>query len=122
MKLRLQGNSVRLRLNQQEVAQFSKMGFYEDTIQFGSGARLSYSIEASFQLTSPQVAFKNGSIQIKIPNSLGMEWATTDQVGISAEQTIENDKSLSILIEKDFKCIHSDEHEPHAYPNPQEVS
>ena len=123
MKLRINGNSLRLRLNQEEVAQFSKMGFYEDAIEFGAGARFTYSIECCLRLQSPEVVFKNGSLQVKIPHACGTHWARTDEVGISAQQALESGKELSILIEKDFRCIHRDDGEdPHAYPNPLEDS
>jgi hypothetical protein len=39
-------------------------------------------------------------------------------VGISAEQPLSDGKQLEIVIEKDFKCIHSDHPDPDAYPNP----
>ena len=42
MKLRLHGNSLRLRLNQADVAQFSKTGYLEETVEFGPGASFCY--------------------------------------------------------------------------------
>ena len=118
MKLRLHGNSLRLRLNQAEVAQFSKTGYVEESIEFGSGAHLSYLIEACLKVEAPQVVYRNGELRIQVPAATGQEWATSDRVGISAEQALANGKPLSILIEKDFQCIHRDELEPSAYPNP----
>jgi len=47
MKLRMHRNSVRLRLNQGEVAQFSKTGYVEESIEFVPGASLSYVLESS---------------------------------------------------------------------------
>jgi hypothetical protein len=121
MKLRLQGNSLRLRLNQAEVAQFSKTGYLEESIEFGTGATLCYLLEACLKVTSPQAVFQNGELRVQIPCKTATEWATTDQVGISSEQALTNGKQLSILIEKDFKCIHSDEPDSDAYPNPMEL-
>ena len=46
MKLRIHGNSLRLRLSQSEVAQFSKTGFVEDSIQFAPGASFAYALES----------------------------------------------------------------------------
>jgi hypothetical protein len=40
MKLRIHGNSLRLRLSQSEVAQFSKTGYVEDSVQFESPSHL----------------------------------------------------------------------------------
>ena len=47
--------------------------------------------------------------------------SASDRVGISGDQPLESGKRLSILIEKDFQCLHGDEaRDPDAYPNPLE--
>jgi hypothetical protein len=120
MKLRLQGNSIRLRLNQADVAQFSKTGYVEETIEFGPGVNLSYLLESCSKITTPQARFQNGELRVQVSCAASKVWVTTDQVGISGEQALANGKRLSILIEKDFKCVHGDA-DPHAYPNPMEL-
>jgi hypothetical protein len=122
MKLRIQGNSLRLRLSQSEVAQFSKTGFVEDSVQFGPGANFAYTLESSSSIRSPQVSFQNGWLKFQVPGAVATEWFTTDRVGISTDQPLESGKHLSILIEKDFQCLHGDElRDPDAYPNPLET-
>jgi hypothetical protein len=118
MKLRLHGNSLRLRLNQAEVAQFSKTGYVEEAIEFGPGVCLSYILETSSKIASPQALYEKGELRVQISCAASKEWVTTDRVGISGEQSLANGKPLSILIEKDFKCLHSDESGMDAYPNP----
>ena len=121
MKLRIQGNSLRLRLSQSEVAQFSKTGFVEDSVQFAPGVSFAYTLESSSSIRAPQVAFQNGWLKFQLPSAIAMEWFTTDRVGISGEQPLESGKTLSILIEKDFQCLHGDvQRDPDAYPNPLE--
>jgi hypothetical protein len=119
MKLRIQGNSLRLRLNQSEVAQFSKTGFVEDSIQFAPGSALSYTLESMSSLREPKAAFTNGSLRIQVPGADATAWACSDRVGISGEQAIDSGKRLAILVEKDFQCTHGDR-DPDAYPNPLE--
>ncbi len=121
MKLRIHGHSLRLRLNQSEVAQFSKTGFVEDSIQFAPGATFAYALESLSRLDAPQALFANGWLRIQIPVREATEWFTSDRVGISAHQILPCGKPLSILIEKDFQCLHGDNrHDPDAYPNPFE--
>jgi Family of unknown function (DUF7009) len=121
MKLRIQGNSLRLRLSQSEVAQFSKTGFVEDCVQFAPGVSFAYTLESCSSINAPQASFQNGWLKFQVPASTCMEWFTTDQVGISADQPLESGKSLSILIEKDFQCLHGGEQrDPDAFPNPIE--
>ena len=117
MKLRMYRNSVRLRLNQAEVAQFSKTGYVEETIQFVPGTSFSYVLESSSTIASPQANYKNGELRVQIPAVSGMEWATGEGVGVSGEQPLGSGQILSILIEKDFQCVHG-EVDPKAYPNP----
>ena len=113
MKLRIQGNALRLRLNQAEVAQFSKTGCYEDAIEFSPGVRLTYALEASTSIQSPRAIFQNACLRIQVPRQSGLEWATTDRTGISGGEQV------SITVEKDFQCLHGvGAHDPQAYPNP----
>jgi hypothetical protein len=121
MKLRIHGNSLRLRLNQSEVAQFSKTGFVEDSIQFAPGASFAYALESMSSLKAPQALYSNGWLRIQVPGAEATQWVTSDRVAISGEQPIDTGKHLSILIEKDFQCLHGDDaRDPDAYPNPLE--
>jgi hypothetical protein len=121
MKLRLHGNSLRLRLSQADVAQFSKTGYVEESIEFAPGSSLCYILESSSKITTPRAVFQNSELRVQISCAASKEWATTDRVGISGEQSLANGKPLSILIEKDFKCMHADESDTDAYPNPMEL-
>jgi Family of unknown function (DUF7009) len=121
MKLRIQGNSLRLRLSQSEVAQFSKTGFVEDGIEFAPGVRFAYTMETSSSLAAPEASFQDHWLRIQVPSTAAKEWFTSDRVAISADQPIESGKALSILIEKDFQCLHQgEERDPDGYPNPLE--
>jgi len=121
MKLRIQGNSLRLRLSQSEVSQFSKTGFVEDSIQFAPGASFAYALESLSSLKTPQALYSNGWLRIQVPSADGNDWVRSDRVGISGEQPLESGKRLAILVEKDFQCLHGgEERDPDAYPNPLE--
>ena len=121
MKLRIQGGSLRLRLNQSEVAQFSKTGYVEETIEFAPGSSFSYVLESCSKLEVPQALFRNGELRVQMPAGAANDWVTTDRVGVSSEQSAGSVKRLSIVIEKDFKCLHGDDPDPNAYPNPLEL-
>jgi hypothetical protein len=121
MKLCIHGNSLRLRLNQSEVAQFSKTGFVEDSIQFAPGASFAYALESLSSLRAPQALYANGWLRIQVPGADATDWVRSDRVGIAGDQALESGKSLAILIEKDFQCVHGDQaRDPNAYPNPLE--
>jgi hypothetical protein len=121
MKIRIQGNSIRLRLSQSEVKAFGETGRVEEKTTFPATppSALMYVLEQG-QVEQPTASFSNQLINITIPASLGMAWANSDQVGIEHETLFGNGQSLRILVEKDFKCLteRSGEDESDHFPNP----
>jgi uncharacterized protein DUF7009 len=118
MKLRIHENSIRLRLNRSEVTQLAETGRVENTLEFGPSGKLSYTVETVNGLESARAAFVNGDIRVKVPAGVAREWAATDRVEISGTQPGRGGAELSILVEKDFKCIHNDSKDEEAFPNP----
>jgi hypothetical protein len=105
MKLRIHGNSLRLRLTTDEVIQLVSKGKIEDSVYFGPGEnqRLIYALEvASDAGGDVAVRYAKGCIAIQLPEALALQWARTDLVGIDGEQKIDNGRTLKLLIEKDF--------------------
>lgn len=121
MKIRIQANSIRLRLSQSEVQAFAETGRVEDRIQFGTGPgeSLAYIMEraAGRQLSA---AYAAGQIIIFVPADAGSEWAATDQVAMENEMDLGEGNTLRILVEKDFKCLteRAGEDESDNFPNP----
>ena len=111
MKLRLHANSIRLRLNRDEVAEFVETGRIQDAIHFSGGPRLAYALEVSTEVEAPRAFLEGDTIRITVPAEDAQDWARSDRVGISAI-----DQQLSILVEKDFECLH--EPDPTAFPHP----
>jgi hypothetical protein len=110
MKLRIRGNSLRLRLTRGEVAEIGAGCAVEETIEFGGepSQKLIYALVPADDLESPDAVFDSGRIAVFIPKSQAAEWARTSQIGIEAEKPIGDDadgRSLRILIEKDFACL-----------------
>jgi hypothetical protein len=116
MKLRIQGNSIRLRLSRSEVEHFGATGHISETVEFGSGSHFTYSFRTGESLAAVHNA---DGIQIVVPHHEAQDWAHTDRVSIEGEQPLARGRTLEILIEKDFKCIHkSADANEDAYPNP----
>jgi hypothetical protein len=115
MKLRIQGNSLRLRLTQKEVAQLRERGRVESSVEFSPGQELVYLLEGSFHAKSVSVAFNGRSIRVTVPTDVMTEWVESDQVAIDAP----SQAGLQLLIEKDFQCLHSrGEQDRDAYSHP----
>lgn len=119
MKLRIRGNSIRLRLTKSEVAKFAETGHVADVIEFHVG-HLTYALVADEAAKSVWANFRNGRIAVTVPETIADEWTQTERVGFSAEQTWFEDKTLRIVIEKDFVCLtaREGEDESNGCPHP----
>jgi hypothetical protein len=120
MKLRIRGNSIRLRLLQTEVAALAEKGNITEKISFGS-TPLFYSISAAVDAEKVSAHFRNNQITIYIPSNTVRAWANSDQVSIEGDQNIDQEgDALKILIEKDFVCLDrkDDPDNADAFPHP----
>ena len=121
MKLRIQGNSIRLRLSRSEVERFAASGRITEALEFGASGDFTYALEASESRHQIAATHSPNGIRILVPHPLARDWTGTDQVSIYAVQPLSDGRELQILIEKDFQCIHKgQEGNADAYPNPRE--
>jgi hypothetical protein len=115
MKLRIQGNSLRVRVTQKEVAQLRRSHHVEALIEFGPGNELTYSLDGSVWAGSATVIFDGHAIRITVPARVMTEWTETGRVGIEAT----SQSGVQLLIEKDYQCLHGPgEQDADAYPHP----
>ena len=119
MKIRIQGDTIRLRLSQTEIDRLSQTGEIKEATHFGSDV-FAYSISLIDQLTEPTASYRGGKIAVQVPQEMGTEWIESDQVGIENKAYTNQSDGLKILIEKDFQCLHKrrNEDESDAFPNP----
>jgi hypothetical protein len=108
MKLRIRGDSLRLRLKRSEVDQLAAGTSIVEETHFPS-AVLTYRLDVS-ENSSMSATFDNGSVAVSLPRSKVLDWASTDDVSLFAEQTLSGTDSLFLLIEKDFSCLEPGHH------------
>lgn len=104
MKIRIKGNSVRMRLSRSEVERFGKEGYLEEQTMFVNGA-FTYALaqkESGEELTA---GIDGQKVTMYVPEKLVKEWSGTDMVGLNANMPLPNGEHLFLLLEKDFKCI-----------------
>lgn len=120
MKIRIQGNTIRLRLTQPEIDLLKIEGRVEQSADFGSETKFHYSISFSPTTNEIVASFKEGHIGVEVPQELGKQWIDTTQTGIENGEYANQGSGLKILVEKDFQCLHErkDEDESEAFPNP----
>src|SRR5258708_1628580 len=102
MKLRIQGNSLRLRLTQTEVAQLHDHGRVESSIQFVEGCSLAYALQSSIHAPRVAAEFDGHCIWVILPEGVMRSWTEGDDVTIEAR----SNSGPHVLVEKDFQCLH----------------
>ena len=116
MKLRIQDNSLRLRLNQKEVARLGEQGLVESAIQFSADRVLRYSVSVSRDLEKPAVQYEANSICVFLPEAVAKLWINSHEIAIESVHS-----GVQLLVEKDFRCLHQEgAADPEAYPHPLE--
>ena len=121
MKLRINGNSLRLRLLRSEVVRLLAGDCLEETIHFTpqAAAKFSYALELEPELSMPAIQYAGNRVAIFIPADAAITWGTSDQVGIAEDFNLGEFGSLALLIEKDFACLdHSQEDNQDTFANP----
>lgn len=115
MKLRLEENSLRLRLSEAEVAQFARTGQVAYTIAFGPTPEttLHYSLERlpdalpdAALATTVRVHYEAGRLAVQVPAAIAHEWTDTENIGFSERVLVAENQELRILVEKDLDCRH----------------
>lgn len=114
MKIRIRGDSLRLRLSQSDVACIERGEAVIETTHFAD-ATLSYGLHPNAASVC-EARFIDGRIEVCISASDGRHWAQSNEVGIEAQVG-----PLAVLIEKDFSCLEPREgaEDGDTFPNPK---
>jgi len=121
MKIRMKGNSLRLRVSRSELARLLAGDCVEETIHFApqASAKFTYALQQESSAKSPTVHYTGSRVSFLLPADQAYVWAATDQVGIAEEISLGTFGSLALLIEKDFACLdRSDEDNRDSFSNP----
>lgn len=125
MKLRIRGNSVRIRLDTRDLVKLVTQGHTGDELRFGSRAdqNLSYSVRiGTAPHNQPQMEYVAGRLTVTISRQDAEEWSLTDRVGFNHQQHTSDGETVRLLLEKDFACIDrapgEEPDDAFAFPNP----
>ena len=120
MKLRIKGNSVRLRLSKTEVEKLAVAKYLEECTSFGSNT-FSYALQIK-DADKLSADFDGSKITVFIPEIFIKDWAVNDVIGFNATREVSDAESLYILVEKDFKCLdEATEDQSDNYENPNKT-
>lgn len=121
MKMRLRANSIRLRLQRDEVKQLYDTGLVEEILQTGEalGGDFRYLLETK-ESNEPSLRVEPRLLNIRIPATWAKEMHTSAKVGYTATISTPEEVCIKLVVEKDFKCLveRPGEDESNAYANP----
>jgi hypothetical protein len=122
MKLRIKGNTLRIRVSRSELAKLLGGERVEDAIQFTSApeSRLTYSLQAAPQSKAIAIEWKPQWVTVSISKERMNKWALESEVGIYEAIHLGPAGSLAVTIEKDFACLDgSDGENADSFDNPR---
>jgi hypothetical protein len=122
MKLRLKGNSIRVRLDRRDIERLTDKGRVDDAVRFGPELAFSYAVETGpAPHGRPTAYYTAGCLTIRIDTDDAREWLAGDRVGFDHEQPVDGGV-VRVLLEKDFACIDrptgEETDDVYAFPNP----
>ena len=121
MKIRIKGNTVRIRLSRPEVETFCETGLLEERTDFLPQPFV-YTIRKDDSVAELQTVFQNGKFQLLVPSSWIAGWEHSEKVGFETVLTMKNGGAFRILLEKDFKCLdETQEDQSDQYENPLKI-
>ncbi|MEL7422787.1 MAG: hypothetical protein AAFN81_07345 [Bacteroidota bacterium] len=122
MKLRILNNSLRLRLSQGEVRELADQQSVRATTHFPGGVTFSYAIRQTTETDQPQATYFNQEITVLLPATMVDEWANGNDISLRASSPLPDGNELTILVEKDFKCLTDRPHEDESdlFPHPKQ--
>ena len=125
MKLRIRGNTFRLRLSQSEVDQIGRGQSVIETTTFPDGSQLQYVMRTSDLQTN---VIKSGGalntlIEVIVEKTVADRWVSSEEVGLYGARPLLVG-ALELLVEKDFACINPRDgvEDQDSFPNPSSVT
>ena len=124
MKLRIRGDSIRIRLKVGEVQRIAAGESIVETTHF-PGSTLTYSVQTGGD-GAMAAQFHDDHLVVRLPMADVERWAGTDEVSLFSEQDLGEAGTLALLVEKDFKCLEpghhrdcADDEDTYAHPGAQ---
>ena len=121
MKLRICGDSIRLRLKISEVERIAAGESLVEVTHLPDSV-LTYCLEVS-ENGGMTATFSDGKLVVTLPKADAEAWANTSEVSLLSEQPLADAGTLSLLVEKDFECLEPGHHrdcrdDEDTYPHP----
>ena len=105
MKLRIRGDSIRLRLTKSDVATLLEKGAVSESMHMSPDVAFEYRLTSDRAVADARVSLTGRVLEVQLPRAQVNAWAKSKEVGIETRQKNGSDSGLLVLVEKDFPCL-----------------
>jgi hypothetical protein len=107
MKLRIKGDSLRLRVSRSELERIFEGGRVQETIHFAAAreAKFTYALAIARQTAPVRVSYESQTVTVLLSDSEARQWRKPSEVGVYTTIAVDPEISLEVSIEKDFACL-----------------
>ena len=121
MKLRIKGNSLRIRLTKTEVGKLAETGYLQEQTIFPNNLFV-YALQKADDTTELSAIFETNKITMFVPAAFIKDWPANNIIGLETKMLLPNNEHLYLLIEKDFVCLdETTEDQRDNYENPNKT-
>ena len=121
MKLRIKGNSLRLRVTRSELVRFQAGHRIEETVHFAEApeAKLTYALESAIQASPVRIRYRSRDVTIVLSERQVRIWEAETEVGVYATLDMGSAGPVEVVVEKDFACLdRSDDENSDTFAHP----
>lgn len=105
MKIRIKGDSIRLRLTKTDVQNLKKYGIVEESTIIGAQEIFKYSLVSNQDIPSIAAEFRANKITVFLSQKETQILTETNEITVEGFQNNGKDKGLFLLVEKDLQCL-----------------
>lgn len=121
MKVRIKGNTVRLRLSKTDVAKITTVGYLEERTLFGHNTFI-YALQRTDTGDELTADFDGGKMTMYVPAAMIIDWELNEIVTFESFMEVSDSQKLHLLLEKDFQCLDNTiEDQSDNYTNPSKT-
>ena len=127
MQLRIQSNSIRIRMDRKDLRELIERGRVVDVLRFGPGSHHTFTYAVVVKAASPgcpRAHYHAGLLVVTIDPTDAIAWFEGDRVGFNHEHAVAGG-TIRVILEKDFACLdrqaRDESEDALAFPNPSEL-
>jgi len=104
MKLRIHGDSLRIRVTKTDLSRLQSDGRISATLEVAPGQALTYAL-AITDGSAIDVDFTDAALSVYLPRARAALWYADAEVSVEGVKLLPGGKTLEVLVEKDFTCL-----------------